>query len=68
MGKKQMCSFYVFMMITIVSICVCGSNESGDEKVGNASINNKKKILRIAYNREIDVLNPFTSQNLIDIE
>jgi peptide/nickel transport system substrate-binding protein len=27
-----------------------------------------KKILRVAYNREIDVLNLFTSQNLCDIE
>ena len=26
-----------------------------------------KKILRVAYDREIDVLNPFTSQNLVDI-
>ncbi|MFQ5742215.1 MAG: peptide ABC transporter substrate-binding protein [Acidobacteriota bacterium] len=26
-----------------------------------------KKILRVAYSREIDVLNPFTSQNLVDI-
>jgi peptide/nickel transport system substrate-binding protein len=27
----------------------------------------KKKTLRVAYEREIDVLNPFTSQNLVDI-
>ena len=27
-----------------------------------------KKILRVAYTREIDVLNAFTSQNLCDIE
>jgi peptide/nickel transport system substrate-binding protein len=26
-----------------------------------------RKILRVAYEREIDVLNPFTSQNLVDI-
>jgi peptide/nickel transport system substrate-binding protein len=26
-----------------------------------------RRILRIAYDREIDVLNPFTSQNLVDI-
>ena len=25
-------------------------------------------VLRVAYNREIDVLNPFTSQNLVDIQ
>src|SRR5262245_4418586 len=25
------------------------------------------QILRVAYDREIDVLNPFTSQNLVDI-
>lgn len=29
---------------------------------------NGKKILRVAYTREIDVLNAFTSQNLCDIE
>ena len=28
----------------------------------------EKKILRVAYTREIDVLNPFTSQMLCDIE
>lgn len=28
---------------------------------------NGKKILRVAYEREIDLLNPFTSQNLVDI-
>ena len=27
-----------------------------------------RKILRVAYNREIDVLNAFTSQNLVDIQ
>src|SRR5262245_59314619 len=26
-----------------------------------------RRILRVAYDREIDVLNPFTSQNLVDI-
>src|SRR5262249_2391027 len=27
----------------------------------------RRRILRVAYDREIDVLNPFTSQNLVDI-
>jgi len=28
----------------------------------------ERRILRVAYDREIDVLNPFTSQNLVDVE
>ena len=33
-----------------------------------AAESTEPKILRIAYGREIDVLNAFTSQNLCDIE
>lgn len=33
-----------------------------------AAVAPEKKILRVAYTREIDVLNAFTSQNLCDIE
>jgi peptide/nickel transport system substrate-binding protein len=37
-----------------------GTSAGGDEA-------GARQILRIAYDREIDVLNPFTSQNLVDI-
>ncbi|HEY3416587.1 MAG TPA: hypothetical protein VGM23_06865, partial [Armatimonadota bacterium] len=35
---------------------------------GSEPVVGGKKILRVAYTREIDVLNAFTSQNLCDIE
>ena len=38
----------------------CGADPRGEDGDG-------RKILRVAYDREIDVLNPFTSQNLVDI-
>ncbi|MGD8321578.1 MAG: peptide ABC transporter substrate-binding protein [Gemmatimonadota bacterium] len=41
-----------------------GIGSCGHGTPGNA----ERKILRIAYDREIDVLNPFTSQNLVDIQ
>ena len=36
--------------------------------VGSAAATTDDGILRVAYTREIDVLNPFTSQNLVDIQ
>ena len=48
--------------VTLTTATGCGgSTGSGG---GNPT---GKKILRVAYDREIDVLNPFTSQNLVDI-
>jgi len=44
----------------------CGSKES-PEQMGSTAPGDQKKILRVAYEREIDVLNPYTSQNLVDI-
>ncbi|MEO8452390.1 MAG: peptide ABC transporter substrate-binding protein [Gemmatimonadota bacterium] len=46
--------------LTALTGCGGSARSSGDSKPG-------KKILRVAYDREIDVLNPFTSQNLVDI-
>ncbi|MCG6958231.1 MAG: peptide ABC transporter substrate-binding protein [Gemmatimonadetes bacterium] len=51
-------------LVWLVAAAACGSG-SGD--AANGSIGGRR-ILRIAYLREIDVLNPFTSQNLVDIE
>ena len=42
----------------------CGGTEPG---AAADSADGARKILRVAYNREIDVLNAFTSQMLIDI-
>jgi peptide/nickel transport system substrate-binding protein len=49
-------------------LAACGS-EPGDRDGGavSASPDGGRKILRVAYEREIDVLNAFTSQNLVDI-
>lgn len=49
-----------FVLVALVSAgCGGGRHENAADR-GRA-------ILRIAYEREIDVLNPFTSQNLVDI-
>jgi peptide/nickel transport system substrate-binding protein len=47
----------------------CGSNETGGGAGGAAAgvQDGGRKILRVAYEREVDVLNAFTSQNLVDI-
>jgi peptide/nickel transport system substrate-binding protein len=48
------------------ALLACG----GDAPAGGAASaagEAGRRILRIAYEREIDVLNPFTSQNLVDI-
>ncbi len=49
----------LLVALSILSGCG-GTNSRGGANSGG-------KILRIAYDREIDLLNPFTSQNLVDI-
>jgi peptide/nickel transport system substrate-binding protein len=49
--------------VWLVASAGCGSG--ANHKAGGTG---GRRILRIAYPREIDVLNPFTSQNLADIE
>jgi len=46
-----------------------GRDDGGDAAAhsGDATEGTSKRILRVAYEREIDVLNAFTSQNLVDI-
>ncbi len=50
----------------------CGSEGGGGARDGGAAVeggdDGDRKILRVAYVREIDVLNAYTSQNLVDIE
>jgi peptide/nickel transport system substrate-binding protein len=43
-----------------------GDEERSESRTGGAT-EGSRKILRVAYEREIDVLNAFTSQNLVDI-
>ena len=50
-------------LVWLVATAACGGG--GDTASGSTG---GRRILRIAYPREIDVLNPFTSQNLVDIE
>ena len=45
----------------------CGACGPGDSGPPSASDDAARKILRIAYNREIDVLNALTSQMLLDV-
>lgn len=52
-----------FLLTAGVLVAAC----SGGDARGVADAPGRK-ILRVAYDREIDVLNPFTSQNLVDIE
>jgi peptide/nickel transport system substrate-binding protein len=46
-----------------------GAGGPGDpDALGGPPPGDDRAILRVAYEREIDVLNPFTSQNLVDIQ
>ena len=47
-----------------VSVASCG----GETTDNQADADDPRTILRIAYEREIDVLNAYTSQNLVDIQ
>ena len=54
----------------IVSLGGCGGAEDprgSGSGLSDQPAGESRKILRVAYNREIDVLNAFTSQNLVDI-
>ena len=54
----------------IVLLAGCGGAEGAGGTAGgpDPSTDGGRKILRVAYDREIDVLNPLTSQNLVDIQ
>ncbi len=56
-------------ILACVLLAACGGGDraasSGDAAM--AAVAPGRRILRVAYEREIDVLNPFTSQNLVDI-
>lgn len=49
-------------------VAACGGDGASSDIGGGAGINDDDRILRVAYLREIDVLNALTSQNLVDIQ
>ena len=58
-----------YALMTTLAAVACGTDDrpaSGDGPAARATSGDP--ILRVAYNREIDVLNPYTSQNLVDIQ
>ena len=57
----------VWVLLSLL-VTGCGANEPAAPAASAPAVDVEKKILRIAYTREIDVLNAFTSQNLVDIE
>lgn len=61
----------VILTVLLVPALLAGCGEGGSERSGGgtpSAADGGDRILRVAYNREIDVLNPFTSQNLVDIQ
>lgn len=54
-------------LLLIVCLASCGPSPGGDGLATPPAGGGARKILRVAYEREIDVLNAFTSQNLADI-
>lgn len=56
----------VMALAVVPLLSGCGDGRAGQSDGGRAS--SADAILRVAYNREIDLLNPFTSQNLVDIQ
>jgi peptide/nickel transport system substrate-binding protein len=49
-----------------IVLAACGGGSDGG--AGGGVAEDGRRILRVAYDREIDVLNPLTSQNLVDIQ
>jgi len=56
-------------LVATLTAAACGQGSSGGAPGGPpATASDGRTILRIAYDREIDVLNALTSQNLVDIQ
>ena len=69
MGRQQdheRKRFLSFASLALMALAGCGSEGTGGERPSTSG-SEGRKILRVAYEREIDVLNAFTSQNLVDI-
>lgn len=58
----RLCATGIFLTGLFLTLTGCGGTGGSG---GSAA---DRKVLRVAYSREIDVLNPLTSQNLADIQ
>ncbi|NJD19932.1 MAG: hypothetical protein FIA95_11715, partial [Gemmatimonadetes bacterium] len=57
------------VLLVLLCLAAAGSCSPGADGPGGAGATaDGRRILRVAYDREIDVLNPLTSQNLVDIQ
>ena len=59
---RAACASLCVAACALLAACAGPAGDAGGSAVAG------RRILRVAYDREIDVLNPFTSQNLVDIE
>ena len=58
-----------FALALAVALSVGGCGDGGGQGAAVSAVSaDGRRILRVAYDREIDVLNPLTSQNLVDIQ
>ena len=56
-------------LLGLLTLALSACSESGERGgLGTPDDPDSRKILRVAYTREIDVLNALTSQNLVDIQ
>ena len=61
------CERRILIAALLMALASVGCGDSGASGNRTSSNDGGRTILRIAYNREIDVLNPFTSQMLVDV-
>jgi len=65
---KSLLVAVILVLSTIVGVYAGGQNEESQPVTQPQQQENGKKILYVAYDRELDLLNPFTSQMLCDIQ
>lgn len=58
---------WLLAVLTLAAVGCGGGDQEGAGGAPGISADGRR-ILRVAYDREIDVLNPLTSQNLVDIQ
>ena len=66
-GRKGLLVGTWLWVCAVVGACGSGETGGGPGTGTDSDTDGGRKILRVAYEREIDVLNAFTSQNLVDI-
>jgi peptide/nickel transport system substrate-binding protein len=64
-GARRASVVAAALAVSVVAACT-GSDDGPDRRPVDAV--EGRRVLRVAYNREIDVLNALTSQNLVDIQ